>query len=170
MPVYEFYCPDCHRIFNFMARRMNTTKRPDCPKCGRPKLDRKVSLFTVPKGRKEPEEEGPMPDIDESRMMRAMESLAKEAEGMDEDDPRQAAGLMKKLYDATGLKLGPGMKEAIQRMEGGEDPEQIEEDLGDLLEAEDPFALGDSAKELKGLKGLRKKVLPPSTDETLYEL
>jgi putative FmdB family regulatory protein len=166
MPVYEFYCSDCHRIFNFMSRRIDTTKRPDCPKCGRKRIERRVSLFSVSKGLEERDEDG-MPDIDEARLERAMESLAGEVENINEEDPRQVAGIMRKLYEATGLELGPGMDEAIRRMEAGEDPDQIEQELGDLLEEEDPLA-GFGKKE--GLKGLRSRLLPPSVDETLHEL
>ncbi|XCN71926.1 MAG: FmdB family zinc ribbon protein [Candidatus Electrothrix aestuarii] len=35
MPIYEFYCQDCNTIFNFFSSRINTEKRPDCPKCGK---------------------------------------------------------------------------------------------------------------------------------------
>lgn len=103
--------------------------------------------------------------IDESKMEQAMNMLAREAEGMDEEDPRQAANLMRKLSDMTGLKLGPGMDEALQRMEKGEDPEQLEAEMGDLLENEDPFIL----PEKKG--GFpQKKTREPFKDETLYDL
>ena len=82
---------------------------------------------------------------------------------MDENDPRQAANLMRKLTDMTGLDLGPSMEEALQRMEAGDDPEQIEAEMGDLLENEEPFSLKEkSAKILKSR--------PPQKDETLYEL
>jgi len=147
MPVYEFYCPDCHRIFNFLSRRINTDKRPDCPRCGRQQLERQVSMFAISKGRQE-EGEADMPDIDESRMEQAMQALAAEAEGMNEDDPRQAARMMRKLYETTGLPLGGGMEEAIRRMEAGEDPEQIEAELGDVLEGEDPF--GGFLRQIEG--------------------
>ena len=40
MPIYEFYCPDCNTLFNFFSSRINTEKKPDCPKCGRKELDR----------------------------------------------------------------------------------------------------------------------------------
>ncbi len=167
MPVYEFYCPDCHMIFNFMSRRINTSKKPRCPKCGREKLDRKISLFAVSQGRKESNEDPGLPDMDETSMERAMEELAKEADRIDEEDPRQMAALMRKLYSSTGLKLGPAMDEAIQRMESGEDPDTIEQEMGDILEEEDPL-LGEGGKD--SLKKLRKKVLPPNVDETLYDL
>jgi len=170
MPVYEFYCLDCHRIFNFLSRRTNTRARPGCPRCGRPKLERRISLFAVSKGLQEESGADDMPDvdIDEAGLERAVEALAREAEGMDEDDPREAGRLMRKLFDATGLKLGPGMDEAIRRMEAGEDPEKVEEDLGDVLEKEDPLAAGKG--KTMSLKSLRRKVLPPSVDETLYDL
>jgi len=83
---------------------------------------------------------------------------------MDEEDPRQAAQLMRKLSDMTGLKLGPGFQEALSRMEAGEDPEQVEAELGDALEEENPF-------EVKKKSGpLLRKLLPPRRDETLYDL
>jgi hypothetical protein len=154
-------------IFKFLSRRINTDRQPSCPRCQRQPLDRQVSMFAISKGRKDDESEADMPDIDESRMERAMQALAAEAEGMDEDDPRQAARMMRKLYEATGLQVGGGMEEAIRRMEAGEDPEQIEAELGDVLEGEDPLG-GLEMK--KGLKQLRQKYVRPSMDSTLYEL
>jgi len=164
MPIYEFYCEDCHTIFNFLSRTVNTTKRPKCPRCKKKKLSRQVSLFSFTGKAKEDGDMDDMP-IDESKMEQAMQMLAKEADNINEDDPRQAADLMRKLSDMTGLQLGDGMNEALDRMEAGEDPEQIEAEMGDLLEGEDPFSL----LEKKG-KGLKDKRPEPSRDETLYDL
>ncbi len=75
--------------------------------------------------------------------------------------------MMRRLFDATGLPLGSGMEEAIRRMEAGEDPEQVEQDLGEVLEA-DPLAGGGDSQR-RTLKGLRR-LLPPSVDTRLYEL
>ena len=166
MPVYEFYCGDCHVVLNFLSRRVNTEKRPECPHCGRAALERQVSLFAISKGRKESDGDDGLPDLDEADLEQAMGALAAEAEGMDEEDPRAVARMMRKLYDATGMDLGDGMEEAIRRMEGGEDPDKVEEEMGDLLEGEDPF----SGSGKKRLKGLRRRLLPPRVDDTLYEL
>jgi putative FmdB family regulatory protein len=169
MPIYEFYCCDCHRVFKFLARRQGIDRRPACPRCERPELEKQVSLFAVSRGRKEVDagEDGePELDLDEDKMERAMELLEREASDLDEDDPRQAAHLMRRLYDSTGLRLGPAMEEAIQRMESGEDPDAIEEQMGDALEAEDPF-LGAG---VKGIRGLRRRLLPPEVDDKLYDL
>ncbi len=105
----------------------------------------------------------PTPDLDESKMEQAMNLLAREADHMDEDDPRQAANLMRKLTDMTGMNLGAGMEEALRRMEAGEDPEQIEAEMGDLLEEEDPFSF-------KGKSSRSSKKRPPKVDEELYDL
>lgn len=162
MPIYEFYCIDCHMIFNFFSGSVNTEKKPLCPNCGKRRLDRQMSVFATPRGREEGEDLD-MPDIDEAKMGRAMDLLAREAEHMDEDDPRQAADLMRKLTDMTGLELGPGMQEALNRMEAGEDPDQIEAEMGNLLE-EEPFELKG-----KGSKASTEK-RPPRIDEKLYYL
>ena len=162
MPIYEFYCPECHMLFSFFSRTINTEKVPPCPKCNRSKLDRQMSSFAVLRGAKEDLDDG-LPDIDESKLEKAMTALASEAERINEDDPKQAAQLMRKLTHMTGLELGGGMEEALRRMEAGEDPEQIEAEMGDLLEEEDPLVFQGQKK-----SGSRKR--PPRNDETLYEL
>lgn len=121
-----------------------------------------MSVFATPQNRGE-EEDMPIPDLDESKVEKAMNLLAREAEHINEDDPRQAANLMRKLTDMTGLNLGPGMEEALTRMEAGEDPEKIEAEMGDILEGEEPFGIKE--KLLKASKSL-----PPRVDHKLYEL
>ena len=163
MPIYEFYCNDCNTIFNFFSKTVNTSKTPKCPKCKTKKLSRQVSLFSFTG---KASEEGDMDDlpIDESKMEKAMEMITREAGNINEDDPKQAANMMRKLTDMTGLELGPRMDEALKRMEKGEDPEQIEAEMGDMLEDEDPFILPD--KKGKTIKARR----PPIKDDTLYDL
>ncbi len=164
MPIYEFYCEDCHTIFNFFSKTINTNKKPKCPKCKKKTLSRQMSAFAFTGKAKE---DGDMDDLpfDETKMEQAMSMLTGEADKINEDDPRQAAQLMRKLTDMTGMRLGSGMEEALSRMERGEDPDKIEEEMGDLLEGEDPFILPDK----KGLR-LKKKRAAPLRDETLYDL
>ncbi|MBN1759396.1 MAG: hypothetical protein JW863_13800 [Chitinispirillaceae bacterium] len=166
MPMYEFFCNNCNTIFTFFSRSINTEKIPPCPKDPTHSLERMVSHFAITgKSSRGDDSEGDegMPDlpIDEARMERAIESLAAEAENINEDDPRQAANLMRKLTDMTGLKLGDKMEDALNRMEAGEDPEAIEQELGDIDE-KDLFSVAS------GGKAARKAA--PSRDETLYEM
>ncbi len=162
MPVYEFYCSDCHTIFNFLSPRVAPDKRPSCPRCGKPELERQVSRFSVSHGQREgsPDE---MPGIDDERMERAMETLAGQMGGIDENDPRQMAGFMRKLSEAAGMDLGSAMEEAIRRLEAGEDPDRIEEEMGGLMGGDTLFGAA------KG-KGCRKRAQPPAVDDTLYRL
>jgi putative FmdB family regulatory protein len=173
MPIYEFYCASCHTVFNFLSKRINTDAAPGCPKCGKT-TSRKPSTFAMSRNRPEPSagdgpaaggDMDPFANMDESKLESAMESLASEAEGIDENDPRQAANVMRKLFDATGMPLGGGMQEALKRMESGEDPEKIEADMGDLLEG-DPFA-GEAAKK-SSERRIPKR--PAIHDPQLYEM
>lgn len=162
MPIYEFYCESCNTVFNFLSTRIDTTTRPDCPKCGRKDLERQVSKFaTIRSGGKE--EEDVLAGLDETRMERAFESLMKEADGINEEDPRQMASLMRKFTAQTGLNLGDAMEEAISRMEAGEDPDQIEQEMGDIL-GDDDFSLESLQKKI------RKGKPAPVQDEKLYKL
>lgn len=100
-------------------------------------------------------------NLDESKMEQAMEALASEAETINEDDPRQTANLMRKLTTMTGLRLGDKMEEALSRMEAGANPDEIEQQMGDIGE-NDLFKKG-------GLKSPshRKR---PSRDEMIYDM
>ncbi len=162
MPIYEFYCPRCNTIYNFFSRSANTEKIPSCPRCKTKKLERRMSVFSVVSGQKG-DREGNLPPMDEAKMARAMEMLGREAEGIDGDDPRQAAAMMRKLSEATGLKLKPEMEDALSRMERGEDPEKIEEEMGELFDDDNPFSL-------EGPGTTRGRRLIPRVDETLYDL
>jgi putative FmdB family regulatory protein len=166
MPIYEFYCGSCHVVFNFFSRRVDTKTRPACPRCGRPKLERQVSRFaTLGKSTAQLPGDAAGGDMDESKLEGLMESMSREAEGLDENDPRQMARMMRKLHEAGGMPLDAKADEAIRRMEAGESPEKIEEELGDLFGEAGPDT--DSA----GAGPQRKtKRRPPAVDETLYDL
>src|SRR5438132_1412773 len=140
MPIYEYACPKCRVIFNFLSKRINPDRLPTCPKCGNKKMSKQVSRFAMPRGLKEPVtpaaggEEPPMPDMDDPKVMRVMDELERDMEHMDENNPKHMAHMMKKMKEV--LPVGTVPKEldvAIKRLEAGEDPEKIEADMGDVL-------------------------------------
>jgi len=122
-----------------------------------------MSVFAaITGGGKEIIENDPLAGMDEGKMEKAMMQFAAEAENIKEDDPRAAADLMRKFSDATGMKLGDGFQEALQRMADGEDPDKIDEEMGDLLAEEEPFG---------GKKSSRATARrQPLKDDTLYDL
>jgi len=161
MPIYEFYCEICNTIFNFYSKSITTDKIPICPKCKKIKLKRLLSSFSVLSEKAQGDSEESFP-FDEQKMEKAVGMLSQEAQNINEDDPKQAAHLMHRLSEMAGIDMGKGMKEAMDRLEAGEDPEKIEEEMGHILD-EDPFALSEK-------KVAREKNSIPYKDETLYDL
>jgi putative FmdB family regulatory protein len=141
MPIYEFACPKCRRIFSFLSKRVNPDRPPVCPKCGHKKLSKQISRFAMSRKLKEPaakaeSEDGgpPMPDFDDPRVARVMAEMERDMEHLDENNPKHMAHMMKKMKDL--MPPGSVPKEldaAIKRLEAGEDPEKIEADMGDVL-------------------------------------
>jgi putative FmdB family regulatory protein len=141
MPIYEYACPKCRVIFSFLSKRLNPDRDPTCPKCGGGKMQKQMSRFSSPKGLKEPaaKPEGlddgpPMPDIDDARVEKVMGELERDMDHLDENNPRHMAHMMKKMKEMMPPGTMPKeMDIAIKRLEKGEDPEKIEEDMGDVL-------------------------------------
>jgi putative FmdB family regulatory protein len=143
MPIYEFACSKCRRVFSFLSKRVSPEHSPVCPRCGNRHLAKQMSRFAMTQRRSEPSAksnpgeagaEPPMPELDDPKIMRAMSELERDMEHLDENNPKHIAHLMKKMKDA----LPPGtlpteMDVAIKRLEKGEDPEKIEAEMGDML-------------------------------------
>lgn len=140
MPIYEFACPKCRKIYSFLSKRINPDRSPVCPKCGNKKLSKQISAFAFTRGMKEPAgaTEAPddpgMPNLDDPKVARAMSEMERDIEHIDENNPRHMALMMRKMKDI--MPAGSVPKEldvAIKRLEAGEDPEKIEEDMGEAL-------------------------------------
>jgi putative FmdB family regulatory protein len=141
MPIYEFACANCRKIFSFLSKRLNPDHQPVCPKCGNKKMVKQISRFAAMRRLAEPAtkgesagDEGPMPDFDDPRMAGAMAELERDLEHLDENNPKHMAQMIRKMKDL--MPPGSVPKEldiAIKRLEAGEDPEKIEADMGDVL-------------------------------------
>jgi hypothetical protein len=131
-------------------------------------LDKKVSRFAISKGLSEPSADSdPFENVDESQMERLMEEMAPHMDGDGPEDPRQMAHFMKKMFEMTGAEPNAAMMEAMRRMEAGEDPDKIDEEMGDALDADgDPFVKGNE----KPIHRLRRMLEAPNVDPELYEL
>lgn len=158
MPIYEFLCRPCNRIYSFHSFKIAVDKVPGCPKCKSMDLHRVPSRFGVASASKAaPTGEGG--DVDDPRVEREMMRFAAELEGMDENDPRAMATAVRRMTEIAGEEVTPAMEEMIRRLEAGEDPEKVEEELGDALEDE----MGDNHG--GGFSGA-----PPSRDSGLYPM
>ena len=132
MPIYEYLCPTCNRIYSFMATSYEETEKrnPVCPKCGSEEMKKQVSAFSVGHagtrakgGDSDAAGEGDQGEdaLDDPRVEREMMRLMNEAENIDEDNPRELGRLMRKMSDITGETMDAETEEAVRRLESGED-------------------------------------------------
>jgi putative FmdB family regulatory protein len=116
MPIYEYHCMDCRRrvsvFFRTFAEANDENAR--CPRCESANLRRLVSRVTVLRS-------------EESRL----DNLADDSflSGLESEDPRALAGMMRKMSDEMGEPLDAEMTEVVERLERGESPEAIEQAL-----------------------------------------
>lgn len=125
MPNYEYRCLDCRKRFEvFMSYSDYGSRKVTCPYCQSENVQRRISRVRVAR-------------TTESRMedMADPSSLA----GL-EDDPRALGKMMREMSKETGEDMGPEFDEVVGRLEAGQRPEQIEQDLPDLGMGDDASA------------------------------
>ncbi len=115
MPLYDYRCPDCKRRVSVFQSYADYGKiRPACPKCGGERLERTISRVRFSRS-------------EESRLENLSDPTA--WGDVDENDPRSMARMMRRMGSELGEEMGPEFNEAVDRLEDGEDPEQIEKSL-----------------------------------------
>jgi putative FmdB family regulatory protein len=159
MPIYEFLCPSCNRIYSFHTFRADPDKVPTCPKCQASDLRRVHSSFGIgAAGAQLSDDDTGSPDLDDPKVEREMAQLMSQLEGIDESNPKAMAHAMRRVAEIAGEPITPAMEEMIRRIESGEDPEKVEEEMGDALEEE------------AGELGAGAAPVPPTRDSGLYPL
>lgn len=181
MPIYEYYCAENHTIYQFYAKTLAQGQTvPRCPDNPRFKLKKLVSAFAVTKGGKSDAPPSTMPDAsdaaDDARMDAAMNAMEKEFAGVDENDPRAMARMMRKMSEVTGEKIDGEMEEVVRKLEEGADPESLEDDLGGeaACQMPDPYDDGPGpntapAKDPKEKRYRFKARQPLRRDPKLYD-
>jgi putative FmdB family regulatory protein len=141
VPIFEFLCPACNRIYSFLSLTPTPSRQPVCPRCFATDLTRVASSFAVSSSRKSREEKpketgGPQDEAAQARVEQEMLRMTSELDERDAEDPRVMARMMRRLAELSGEKMTPTMEEMFRRLEAGEDPDSLEEELGPQLEAE----------------------------------
>ena len=169
MPLYEFYCEPCHTVFTFRSARVDTVTVPLCPRCGKG-LKREVSPFAhIVSGAVKEEPGGEAAGAE--HMGQAAEQLGERLQALDDDgaDPREAVRVMRELASAGGLHFNREVREAMARIEAGEDPEKIDEEFKEVFESDNLFAEAES--EAGGrLSDLWRRVRGPRRDPVWRDL
>jgi len=145
VPIYEYRCDKCRRVFSFLVRNVAAHTTPACPRCRSEGIVRVFSPFAVHGGGRPAS--GGADDAGEGTT--AGEDLPPELEGLadiDESDPRSMGRWIRRMAEQEPLDAQ--MEDVCARLEAGEDPERIDEELG-----------GDLGEDFGGYQH----------DDTLYE-
>jgi hypothetical protein len=170
MPIYEFYCPDNNKLYQFLARSAaHRDKTPRCPDDPGLRMERRVSMFAITGKAKEETGDDPFAGMDDAKMDSFMAEMERDMAGMDENnpDPRQLGRFMRRMTDMMGDKAPAELREMVRRLEAGEDPEKLEEQFGDLEGAE-----GEAGDVLfsQMIKKIKARGRTPQRDPKLYEI
>jgi putative FmdB family regulatory protein len=100
MPIYEYQCRSCRKIFSRLVLGASSAQQPACPKCGSAQLDRLMSRFATAQSGE-----------------RRMEKLADPSSfsGLDENDPSSVARWAKKMGREMGDEAGEGFDEMVDQ-------------------------------------------------------
>jgi hypothetical protein len=130
-------------------------------------MERIMSSFAItgggkPEGEKSAGEgesgDGGADDTEDPKMEAAFEQLEQEMAGVDENDPKAMGRMMRRMSELTGEKLDGEMEEVVRKLEEGQDPETLEDQLGD--------AFPDDGAAGEGGLGRRRA---PTRDPKLYD-
>jgi hypothetical protein len=146
MPIYEYYCPDNHRIYSFYAKTFAQGQTiPKCPDNPAFLMRKILSPFAVTgRTRKSVEKEPAGKDAaaggdlrgnpaEDARMEAAMSAMEGEFANVDENDPRAMGRMMRRMSELTGEKIDGEMEEVVRKLEEGADPDALEGQMGDAF-------------------------------------
>ncbi len=102
MPVYEYRCSECKKIFRKLVRPTELDKIPVCTLCGAENARRVMSRFVRMRGEEE-----------------ALDDLASKMDGVNENDPRVMRDVVRELGDEMGEDF---TEEEMAELMSPEDP------------------------------------------------
>lgn len=118
MPGYDFRCRDCgKRSIIYQSYQEYGVDPVVCPHCGSSQLRRVIGRVRIAKS-----EDSRLEDLSDPGAWG----------DLDEQDPRSMGKMMRKMSRELGEDMPPEFDEVVDRLEAGEDPEQIEQDMPDL--------------------------------------
>jgi putative FmdB family regulatory protein len=117
MPIYQYRCLNCKKRFEiFLSYKEYGVKVVSCPHCSSDQVQRRLGRIRIAKS-------------EESRMDNLTD--VSNLEGL-ENDPRALGRMMRKMSNEMGEEVGPEFDEVVDRLEAGQNPEDIEKAIPDL--------------------------------------
>ena len=113
MPIYEYKCRACGRIFDLLVRSRATTAEPRCKYCDSADLKRLVSRPGLVRSQ----------NSADAGLLRPV-------------DPRKAVENVSRMYDRSGIDPGQGFSEVAQRAAAGDSPHELKEAVKEARQKE----------------------------------
>ncbi len=171
MPIYEFYCPENHRIYQFYARSLAQGRTvPPCPDNPKYSMRKILSPFSVSASGRQGDgaaSEAPPEGADDARMEAAMGAMEREFSGVDENDPRAMGRMMRRMAELSGERMEGEMEEVVRKLEEGADPDSLEEQLSGAAPEGGGDAAPAAAKEARRRSTARRGA--PERDPRLHD-
>lgn len=129
MPIYEYRCHDCRRRVSILWRSLSEAQSGEarCPRCGGTRLTRLVSRVAVLRS-------------EEARLDALMDTDS--LGDLDENDPKSIARWMRKMSKELGEDAGEEFDEVVDRLEAGQTPDEIEQEMPNLGLADSDASIG----------------------------
>ncbi len=128
MPNYEYVCLDCHKRFTLFFRYDEYEKaKPACPHCQSSNVRRKFERVRVTRSSL-----GHLEDMSDPQNLDALD-----------EDPRALGKMMREMSKEIGEDMGPEFDEVVHRLERGQSPDEIEQEMPELQDDAD-FDGGDA--------------------------
>lgn len=125
MPLYDYICLECGTRFDIHLSYSEYGEHPvNCPSCKSQRVRRPIPRVRVAKS-------------EDSRM----ESLASDFSDPSalaglEDDPQSMGRMLRKMSGQLGEQMPSEFDEVVDRLEQGQNPDEIEKSMPDLGEAQ----------------------------------
>lgn len=128
MPFYQYRCLSCKKRFEIFLSYSDYGQKPViCPYCASDQVQRRIGRIRIARS-------------EDSRMENLPDPSS--LEGL-EDDPRALGSMMRKMSRESGEDLGGEFDEVIDRLEAGQNPDEIEKSMPDLGEESPGMGLAD---------------------------
>ena len=185
MPIYEYHSPDTNKIYQFFSPSvLDSETVPRCPDGEKYEMEKLISGFSITGQHSDQESvlsesdstsnDDPFADMESSQAKQVMSELEKSMHGLDDEnpDPRQMGSMMRKICEMTGEKVDEPMEEILRKLEEGVSPDQIEENMGSVLDENENLPEGniESEKDTRVEKKNKKIRVLPSRDPVLYDI
>jgi putative FmdB family regulatory protein len=117
MPTYDYRCLDCKKRFDvFLTYAEYGTVQIKCKFCNGTNVERRIGRIRISRTGTER-----MQNLADPSNMNAIE-----------DDPRTLGRMMREMRSELGEEMPAEFDEVVNRLERGQTPEQISQDIPDL--------------------------------------